>query len=454
MANANFNCNLSTGGRRGFNVSGSNQASSFKGNEVGGNYGLLVEENAILGLSANLVHQGNCWPGSSIKEALNKNQAPILVNHSQFTVDQEENNCFLPDWEAQGDWFIASNNQSASYSCGSLCPNGGAGAGFGSEVCDYADELLPLVSGDIAYTAYHNEHRWIDRFQVYTLLYEANCQDLSNSAQLFMDQVGNSEIGKLVLVESGLNSLAIEANDPNQLLLDSLHILQDILVDQLNAMSVMNWFRWDSIIVVDLTDQINSIQLLLDSLMEINTEVRNALLEDLIDFNSNISVSTTIATQLKFVNDLQIRSMMDPDFEMTETEKSELCNIAILCPDEGGYATLKARGLLHQMGYDQVFDDRLCHDNTIQPIKLKLPVEKIFVMPNPVFENVCISTLSGQAMMDIVLFDPIGREVLRHSKLENNYIYLNLAGMPSGNYVMQATLDNGDFVRTKINIIR
>jgi hypothetical protein len=149
-----------------------------------------------------------------------------------------------------------------------------------------------------------------------------------------------------------------------------------------------------------------------------------------------------------------MRSMMDLDFELTESEENELYNIAILCPDEGGYATLKARGLLHQMGYDQVFDDRHCHDNTIQPVKLKLSAEKLFVLPNPVCENVWISTSSGQAMMDIVLFDPIGREILRQSQMENNYIYLNLAGMPSGNYVMQATLDNGDFVRTKINIIR
>ena len=117
--------------------------------------------------------------------------------------------------------------------------------GFEHDVCDYADELLPLVNGEITYTAFQNEHRWVDRFQVYHLLTEANCQNLSNSVQLFMEQVGNSEIGKLVLVESGLNSLAIEANDPNQLLLDSLHILQDILLDQLNVMSVMNWFTWD-----------------------------------------------------------------------------------------------------------------------------------------------------------------------------------------------------------------
>ena len=326
--------------------------------------------------------------------------------------------------------------------------------GFEHDVCDYADELLPLVNGEITYTAFQNEHRWVDRFQVYHLLTEANCQNLSNSVQLFMDQVGNSEIGKLVLVESGLNSLAIEANDPNQLLLDSLHILQDILFDQLNAMSVMNWFSWDSIIVVDLTDQINSMQQLLDSMMEINTEVRDALLEDLIDFNSNISVSTAIATQLKFVNDLQIRSMMDLDFEMTETEESELYNIAILCPDEGGYATLKARGLLHQMGYNQVFDDRPCHESTIQPIILKLPTEKLIVLPNPVYENVCISTLSGQAMMDLVLYDPIGREILKQSKMEENNIYLDMSGFPCGNYIFQATLGNGDFVRTKINIIR
>jgi hypothetical protein len=87
---------------------------------------------------------------------------------------------------------------------------------------------------------------------------------------------------------------------------------------------------------------------------------------------------------------------------------------------------------------------------------LELSAEKLFVLPNPVCENVWISTSSGQAMMDIVLFDPIGREILRQSQMEgNNYLYLDLAGLPCGNYiVMQATLGSGDFVRTKINIIR
>jgi hypothetical protein len=161
-----------------------------------------------------------------------------------------------------------------------------------------------------------------------------------------------------------------------------------------------------------------------------------------------------MATQMKFVNDLQMRTMMDHDFEMTETEESELYNIAILCPDEGGYATLKARGLLHQMGYDQVFDDRPCHESTIQPIMLELPTEKLFVLPNPVYENVWISTSSGQAIMDIVLFDPIGREILKQSKMEGNNIYLDMSGFPCGNYIVQAMLGSGDFVRTKINIIR
>jgi len=35
---------------------------------------------------------------------------------------------------------------------------------------------------------------------------------------------------------------------------------------------------------------------------------------------------------------------------------------------------------------------------------LKLPTEKLIVLPNPVYENVWISTSSGQAMMDLVLF--------------------------------------------------
>ncbi len=66
MSNALMSCNLSSGGKRGFSILESNMASIFRGNSIGGDYGLHVEENAILSITEKLKHQGNCWTGSSI----------------------------------------------------------------------------------------------------------------------------------------------------------------------------------------------------------------------------------------------------------------------------------------------------------------------------------------------------------------------------------------------------
>ncbi|MBK9270628.1 MAG: T9SS type A sorting domain-containing protein [Saprospiraceae bacterium] len=454
MANANFNCNLSDGGRRGFNVSGSNAMSAFRGNEIGGIYGLRVESNGRLGLSTTLMHQGNCWPGSSIKDALNDNSDPSIVEFSQFTVDEQEMACFLPDWEAQGDWFDNIPDQNTSYACESLCPNGGAGAGFGPDICDYAEELIPLTNNSVSYTAYQNEMRWLDRYQVYKLLTEADCSGLSQTLRNFISAMASSEIGKLAEIDIRLNALAASSEDADQIQIDSLHQNHDSLIFQIKDLLEETWFKWDTSIVVELLDEMAIIQAEIDSLVEVKNEWYIGQLEEILVDNSEISTNSTIAAQLKWVNGLMITTMLsDTLLHLDSEDENDLLDIAFLCPEEGGYSTLKARGLLHTLGYTEVFDDRHCYDSTIQALKTPIMPLGLTLTPNPTSSFIFIEA-SGQPIYSIQFISTMGQLIFEQKGGGANYVSSQTDQLTLGTYMVVCTLIDGTVLRSKLIVNR
>lgn len=454
MANANFNCNQSTGNlRRGFSILESNPASYFAGNEVGGNLGLLVEEGSLLSLSGNLINRGNCWPGSSVKDALNKNLSAQFVQRSQFKVDNQQNSCYLPDWDASGIWFDNINNQNSAYTCGSLCPNGGAGSGFGPTPCDYSEELLPFINNEVNYTNYQNERRWTDQFQVYKLLNESNCNNLSQTMQHFVDQNSESEIGKLVQVDFSLKNLSLDSDGPLSSALDSLNSNLDTLINQLNNYKGESWFKWDTSIVINLLNDLSVNQDILNSFMNDYITFKNTELANVLDFNSNISTSTDLGGQLKYCNDLLIKSMQCDTFTLDSTQEQEILELAYLCPSEGSFATLKARSLLHILGYHDVFDDRPCYNTSSHQLKVLPKInDQLIVSPVPAKDNIWAHTQNYSTIDDISIIDYLGRIVLKMENVNSSEIEMDLSLINSGYYLVEIMTLDGSILRTKILI--
>ncbi len=454
MANANFNCNLSTGNlRRGFSILESNPASYFAGNEVGGNLGLLVEEGSQLGLTGNLIHSGNCWPGSSVKDALNKNLSAPLVSMSRFIVDQQQSSCYLPDWEANATWFINASNQNTTYTCGNLCPNGGAGSGFGPSPCDYSEELIPLINNSLDYTNFQNERRWTDQFQVYKLLMESDCNSLSQTMQHFVDQNSDSEIGNLVQVDFSLKNLSLDSDGPLSSTLDSLYGIQDTFINQLNSFYGESWFKWDTSIVINLLNDFSINHEILDSILNDYISSINTELASVLDFNSNISTSTELGGRLKYCNDLIIKSMQSDSFTLDSTQEQEILELAYLCPSEGSFATLKARSLLHILGYHDVFDDRPCYDTSSQHLKV-LPIryDQLIVSPVPAKDNIWTHTLNYSQINEISIIDYLGRIVLKMINVGSSEITMDLSLINDGYYLAEVKTIDGQILRTKIII--
>ncbi len=451
MANANFNCNLSEGGRRGFNVSGFNDMSAFRGNEIGGMFGLMVEANGRLGNNATLMHQGNCWPGSSIRDARNDNPSQPFVELSQFTVDEQEMSCFLPDWEALGTWSKNEPHQNSSYACGSLCPNGGVGAEFGPEVCDYAEELIPLTNNSINYTVYQNEMRWTDRFQVYKALADANCSGLSQALQNFVSAMANTEIGKLAEIDLRLEALAITPEDEYQLQIDSLFQIRDSLMAQLRNIRVENWFKWDTSLVVDIWDAMATVQSEIDSITQDRHQWYLDELESIRIDNSEISTGSTIAQRLKWVNGLLIANMLsDTLLNLDSEDENDLLDIAFLCPEEGGSATLKARGLLHALAYTEVFDDRHCYDSTVQALKTFVLPAQLTLIPNPAASVVMLEA-SGQFIESVQIVNLLNQVVYNQKVNGIQSVQIPLDYIP-GNYIAVCVLEDGSILRSKFII--
>ncbi len=454
MANANFNCNLTTGNlRRGFSILESNPASYFAGNEVGGNLGLLVEEGSMLSLSSNLVNNGNCWTGSSVKDALNKNLSAPLVSMSRFTVNQQQSSCYLPDWEANATWFVNLTNQNTTYSCGNLCPNGGAGSGFGPSPCDYAEELIPLINNSIEYANFPNERRWTDHFQVYKLLIESDCNSLSQTMQYFVDQNSDSEIGNLVQVDLSLKNLALDSDGPLSSALDSLNSIQDTLINQLNSFSGESWFKWDTSIVTNILNDFSVNHETLDSILNEYISSINTELGNLLDFNSNTSTNTDLGGRLKYCNDLLIKSMQCDSFSLDSTQEQEIIELAYLCPSEGSFATLKARSLLHILGYHDVFDDSPCYDTSSQQLKvLPIKYDQLIVSPVPAKDHVWAHTQNYSTIVKISVMDYLGRIILKTEDVNSSEIDMDLSLINSGYYLVEVMTLDGSMLRTKILI--
>ncbi len=385
---------------------------------------------------------------------MNKNQFAQNILRAQFLVDQNQTICYLPIWEAQDEWFKNLPNSIQAYTC-SGCPNGGAGAIIidpNDRICNVANDLIPFTNNSITYSSDQDERRWTDRYQVYSLLINDNCSNLPNQLLQFQSQMNNSEIGKLANIDILLNGLAQDIN--NNATLDGLNTTVDAKLAQLSVLRSQEDYKITNANVQQVISELNSTYASINTIMDgIMTDLASDLSSILQD-NSNIVTNTTIASRLKFVNDIQVRLMLDPNIILTSAEELELNNIANLCPSQGSFATLKARGILHALGNTDIFNDSGCYI-PILPLSRKLEIATfVNVVPNPSSDYCYISLSNYKSIKKIKLYDQLSRLLMEIKHIDQKIYQLDTQELMNGIYKIEIEDNISGRYSSKISIIK
>jgi len=159
---------------------------------------------------------------------------------------------------------------------------------------------------------------------------------------------------------------------------------------------------------------------------------------------NSVSPDNFIEENQKTVNQIFYSTWALGNFAFTSEDSLILFRIANMNVDEGGTAVLDARVMLR---ID--FDDYLIHNS----LKTKgtgtvIPVNNGSLFPIPTNDYVYYCCITGNNLIDIELYDAIGRHIIiDQPKLENNMIRLDLSNNAPGIYYYKLKL-NGEFIET------
>ena len=167
-----------------------------------------------------------------------------------------------------------------------------------------------------------------------------------------------------------------------------------------------------------------------------------------------MTTNSTIAARFKFINNIQIQTMLDPNIILSSAEELELNSIANLCPSEGSFATLKARGILHALGHTDVFNDAGCYIPVL-PLSRKIDISnQINIVPNPSTDYCYITLSNSQAIKEIRLYDQLGRLLKEVKELDLQNYQLNTYELMNGIYKLEVEDITSDKYSSKISIIK
>lgn len=447
-------CNRTLGLRRGFNYNGNNAYAQFSGNDVHAYYGLYVEENATLSNTGSLMHRGNIFRPECLTGAVNRNNW-FSISKARFTVDQQENQYFMPTLAGPPDWFYNQSDPNPSYMCNNGCnyPNPLPVPGD-NPVCSHAGDIVNALLDLPAYTNYTGERIWTDRFVAYNELITADCTPLHPALQLFKDSLANQEIGQLSGIRQRILGLDVPESMNSSLILTNLSEQQSILLDSLYNIVVDSNNTSNTSNYTLLLSQIENIENAYSIIGSTYLTDLYEKLDDLIEDCESIFVQSSMGSRLKFVYLQLLKSYRYPNYTLNSQDSVQLVQIAALCPGEGGFATLQARGVLgiHHMPY--AITDPNCekaNPEIVQPhqkSKKYSSLKSVLIYPNPATQKLVIESDANEEVERIEIFDLMGRSIYEQKEIKQSEQSIDLVGWESGIYLIRITMEDGkEYIR-------
>ncbi len=449
-----LDCNATLGTTIGINYWGMCDNSENKGNRLQKNafgllYGLFPNEgNAFTGPQNDF---GNLWSGEFDGSGARHLGNLETTLFSKFTVDAEENQNYLPIWDAEGDWFENDPENNQSFSCTQI------------ETCGKPNLALKVNNlnekislGILPTEGYSESINWTGQQHLFR---RASFEEETRLAyqNFYNSQAGNSiaQLNENFAHTKDLYDVEDKPEWVNQ---------QELLNTSFDRVTQYQTDLFATENNAEKIELINQIQLEKQTLdEEQNTVAENTQQSFLSEEQNNQTVSLSANSEKVYeqnwgsINLIIANQINDYTSDLSEVEIGTLTQIANQCILSGGDAVLVARSLLAKSGNYTYNELELC--NTAEIKEAAPTVEKpasIFVYPNPTKAMINIAFNNHEFdQAELRLRDPLGAIILTKTISSNvSGTQLDIARIPSGIYFLEVYLDHQDKHVEKIVIVK
>ncbi|MCG8328176.1 MAG: T9SS type A sorting domain-containing protein [Chitinophagales bacterium] len=159
-------------------------------------------------------------------------------------------------------------------------------------------------------------------------------------------------------------------------------------------------------------------------------------LQSIIAVNQQIVTTQVYESNEKTVNDIFLNAIVNQNGVFTAQQLQDLLNIALQCPQTGGMAVYRARGLLpscihieHEETFDNCFPDStegFSSSNLLSNTFDEIDDDKIHIYPNPASGEINIR-FNKNSSGTVIISDPFRRKMMQRNIFENeNFVSLEL----------------------------
>ncbi len=321
---------------------------------------------------------------------------------------------------------------------------------------DYVTELDIAIARGTSFTnTYPQAQSWMARRMLHRKL--ISNPDLATSGSVvdsFLQVgAGSSEAAFEILSRDLEQALAMDSTSAANLA-DARDSLQELayLITSLDSLILISSDSAEVDSLFDIRDSLVAKSAVwavqIDSLEKSWTQNVRATAYNLQAVNAAIQDTAVYESNQKTVNAIWLDMLAEGRSNPDSAEASILSGIAGQCPLSGGLAVFQARALL---GNGAVYDDQvLCAP--AQPIKLPPSTDhelEVSTHPNPASEFLVVAFGKPLPEGSIVLFDLMGRQVLRESFTdESQQLVLDVSRLPSGIYLLWVSGGSSQLTRT------
>ena len=463
-----------------YEIYGMNSGTTFSSNEMLNQGKLQIHPGGLIGPQE---HMGNqFFNGSFLAEAVcdDPNDAP----NNRFTVHTDQSNSqtgffseFHPEIvipDVNDEFFWKDPNGGTPTNPCEVVVNfqGKGGSGDRSIEAAYIVPMDKMIPQDQIYLHPENlsgQHR-LHRYLFKKLKNNPDLVSADPSFPSFISGLEGTNVDKFYQVEKDMES-AIKAEEsedlPSEIILTEIKEVVDtlVIIDSLLEINDASSPEFAALAMQKeaLYDTLQAKQATYSQIFSTYQQKRNQKLTQALASNNAIVPASAWEGYEQTVNEIRILLQTTQNGELTESQITELSNIAILCPEEGGYAVSEALGLLPECiteGLEyctklelQNFDTLVTSGSqslVVQPHQKPRAVSSL-AYPNPSKREFTIS-LDQQVPGKILVKDINGRILFSDYFDEHIRTKKVVHGFPAGFYVLTIQWDNGESQSEKLII--
>ena len=281
-----------------------------------------------------------------------------------------------------------------------------------------------------------------------------------SSNETFYNTETSSPVGRFICINS--NSSGIYTIDPStatQLDSDfSTIIISMETISTIDSQLVVQGF--DSLLIQQRAQEIQIIatkESMLDSALDVILTQRQLDADAISAQNSGVLTSLLLESNKKTVNDLFLNTVAKGLITFTGTQLSDLQNIALQCPIEGGSAVYEARSLL-ALVEDNVYDDGiLCTTAQARIGSTEITYEALNgfrLFPNPTKGQVTLMIPADVSKGKVTIVNAQGAIVLEQKlAVKSRSATISTGQLTGGIYLLNVFDNNKNIFTEKLVVI-